>query len=147
MIAWSWAPSPVPGEGGETECGRDDRGQEGALDTDAALTMAPLAQTIVDYDDVCSAGNDGTLALARALDLDPTVLVFPFVVGPEEGPIAARYGPTPIPQLEAIVRGIPLVVAAGAIAASRWRDRSRPRHEGPQHEGPRESPRKAAVGG
>ena len=24
MIAWSWAPSPVPGEGGETECGRDD---------------------------------------------------------------------------------------------------------------------------
>lgn len=105
-----------------SDCGRDDRGQEGALDTDSALTMAPLAQTIVDYDDVCSAGNDGTLALARALDLDPTVLVFPFVVGPEEGPIAARYGPTPIPQLEAIVRGIPLVVAAGDDGAYGFRE-------------------------
>ena len=62
---------------------------------------------------MCGAGNDGTLALSRALDLDPTVLIFPFVVGPADRPIAARYGPTPLPQLEAIVRGIPLVVPAG----------------------------------
>jgi hypothetical protein len=94
-------------------CGRDDRGQEAALDTDATITMAPLAEVIVDYDDICTGGNDGTLALARALDLDPTVIVFPFVVGPADGPIAARYGPTPLPQLEALVRGIPLVVPAG----------------------------------
>ena len=96
-----------------SDCGRDDRGQEPALDVDAVLTMAPLAETIVQYDDVCSPGNDGTLALARALDLDPTVIVFPFAVGPADGPIAARYGPTPLPQLEAIVRGIPLVVPSG----------------------------------
>ncbi|MEO7040177.1 MAG: protease pro-enzyme activation domain-containing protein, partial [Candidatus Elarobacter sp.] len=95
------------------ECGRDDRGQEPVLDVDATLTMAPLAEAIVDYDDVCAPGNDGTLALERALDLDPTVIVFPFTVGPAEGPIAARYGLTPIPQLEAIVRGIPLVVPSG----------------------------------
>jgi hypothetical protein len=94
-------------------CGRDDRGQEAALDTDATITMAPLAEVIVDYDDVCTGGNDGTLALARALDLDPTVIVFPFVVGPADGPIATRYGLTPIPHLEALVRGIPLVVPAG----------------------------------
>lgn len=95
------------------ECGRDDRGQEPVLDVDATLTMAPLAEAIVDYDDVCAPGNDGTLALERALDLDPTVIVFPFTVGPADGPIAARYGLTPIPQLEAIVRGIPLVVPSG----------------------------------
>jgi subtilase family serine protease len=94
-------------------CGRDDRGQEAALDVDATVTMAPLAEAVVDYDDVCAAGNDGTLALARALDLDPTVIVFPFVVGPADGPIASRYGLTPLPQLEALVRGIPLVVPAG----------------------------------
>jgi subtilase family serine protease len=105
-----------------SDCGRDDRGQEAALDTDAALTMAPLAQTIADYDDVCSPGNDGTLALARALDLDPTVVVFPFTVGPAEGPIDARYGPTPLPQLEAIVRGIPLVVPAGDDGAYGYRE-------------------------
>ena len=95
------------------ECGRDDRGQEPALDVDATLTMAPLAEAVVDYDDICAPGNDGTLALERALDLDPTVLVFPFTVGPADGPIAARYGQTPIPQLEAIVRGIPLIVPSG----------------------------------
>jgi len=96
-----------------SECGRDDRGQEAALDTDAAITMAPLADVVVDYDDVCAAGDDGTLALARALDLAPTVVVFPFVVGPQDGPDEARYGPTELPFLEAIVRGIPLVVPSG----------------------------------
>ncbi len=105
-----------------SECGRDDRGQEPAIDTDAAITMAPLAQVIVDYDDVCSAGNDGTLALARALDLDPTVVVFPFIVGPQDGPDEARYGPTPIPQLEAIVRGIPLVAPAGDDGAYGYKE-------------------------
>ena len=52
-----------------SDCGRDDRGQEAALDTDASLTMAPWAQTIVVYDDVCSGGNDGTLALAPEAEL------------------------------------------------------------------------------
>ncbi|MBV9440772.1 MAG: hypothetical protein JOZ24_12350, partial [Candidatus Eremiobacteraeota bacterium] len=86
-----------------SQCGRDDRGQEPALDTDAALTMAPLAEVVVDYDDVCAAGNDATLALARALDLDPTQIAFPFVVGPVDGPLDARYGRTPLPLLEAVV--------------------------------------------
>ena len=105
-----------------SDCGRDDRGQEGALDVDASLTMAPLAETIAAYDDVCSAGNDGTFALARALDLEPTVIVFPFTVGPVDGSIAARYGQTPIPQLEAIVRGIPLVVPSGDDGAYGYRE-------------------------
>ena len=105
-----------------SDCGRDDHGQEPALDVDAAMTMAPLAETIVQYDDVCSAGNDGSLALARALDLDPSVVVFPFTVGPADGPIAARYGPTPIAQLEALVRGIPLVVPSGDDGAYGYRE-------------------------
>jgi len=105
-----------------SDCGRDDRGQEAALDTDASLTMAPWAQTIAVYDDVCSGGNDGTMALARALDLDPTVIVFPFVVGPAEGPVGARYGPTPLPILEALVRGIPLVVPSGDDGAYGFRE-------------------------
>jgi subtilase family serine protease len=96
-----------------SECGRDDRGQEAGLDVSAAITMAPLAEVIADYDDVCGAGNDATAALARALDLDPTVLVLPVVVGPVDGPVASRYGQTPLPFLEALVRGIPLVVPAG----------------------------------
>jgi len=96
-----------------SECGRDDRGQEAGLDVSAAITMAPLAEVIADYDDVCGGGNDATVALARALDLDPTVLVLPVVVGPADGPLAARYGQTPIPYLEALVRGIPIVVPAG----------------------------------
>ncbi|HYZ16099.1 MAG TPA: protease pro-enzyme activation domain-containing protein, partial [Candidatus Acidoferrum sp.] len=90
-----------------SDCGRDDRGQEPALDVDSAITMAPRADVVVDYDDVCSPGNDGTVALARALDLDPTVIVFPFAVGPIDTTIAARYGTTPLPILEAVVRGIP----------------------------------------
>ncbi len=96
-----------------TECGRDDRGQEAGLDVSAAITMAPLAEVIADYDDVCGGGNDATVALSRALDLDPTVLVLPVVVGPADGPLAGRYGLTPIPYLEAMVRGIPIVVPAG----------------------------------
>lgn len=96
-----------------SDCGRDDRGQEPALDVGAAVTMAPRADVVVDYDDVCSAGNDGTVALARALDLDPTVIVFPFAVGPIDTTIAARYGTTPLPILEAVLRGIPLIVPAG----------------------------------
>jgi len=105
-----------------SDCGRDDRGQEPALDLAAVLTMAPLAEAVVEYDDVCSAGNDGTLALERALDLDPTVLVFPFAVGPADGTIAERYGLTPLPQLEAMVRGIPLVVPAGDDGAYGFRE-------------------------
>ncbi|MBV9098171.1 MAG: hypothetical protein JO079_08950 [Frankiaceae bacterium] len=104
------------------DCGRDDRGQEAALDVDSAITTAPMADVTVSYDDVCSGGNDGTLALARALDLDPTVLVFPFAVGPADGPIASRYGATPIPILEALVRGIPLVVPAGDDGAYGYKE-------------------------
>ncbi len=112
-----------------SDCGRDDRGQEAALDVDASITMAPRAEVVVDYDDVCSAGNDGTVALARALDLDPTVLVFPFAVGPVDTTIAARYGLTPIPQLEALVRGIPLIAPAGDDGAYGYREKGieRPR--------------------
>ncbi len=112
-----------------SECGRDDRGQEAALDADAAVTMAPKADVVVDYDDVCSPGNDGTFALARALDLDPTVVVFPFSVGPVDTTIAARYGQVPLPQLEALVRGIPLVVPAGDDGGYGFREKGieRPR--------------------
>ena len=104
------------------DCGRDDRGQEAALDVDSAITTAPLADIVVDYDDVCSNGNDGTLALARALDLDPTVIVFPFVIGPADGLVVSRYGATPIPILEALVRGIPLVVPAGDDGAYGYKE-------------------------
>ena len=105
-----------------SECGRDDRGQEAGLDVSAAVTMAPLAEIIADYDDVCGAGNDATAALARALDLDPTVMVLPVVVGAADGPVAARYGQTPLPYLEAIVRGIPIVVPAGDDGAYGFRE-------------------------
>lgn len=98
-----------------SQCGRDDRGQEPALDADAALTMAPLATIVLDYEDVCSQGNDGTLALERALDdpQPPTVLVFPFTIAPALGPVRDLFGKPALPMLEAIVRGIPLVVPAG----------------------------------
>ncbi|GAC1407779.1 MAG: S53 family serine peptidase [Candidatus Velthaea sp.] len=98
-----------------SDCGRDDRGQEPALDADAALTMAPLAAITLQYDDVCSAGNDGSLALKRALDErdPPSVVVFPFAVGPANAPLAQLYGPVPIAFLEAMVRGIPIVASAG----------------------------------
>ncbi len=98
-----------------SQCGRDDRGQEPALDADAALTLAPLATIVLDYEDVCSEGDDGTLALERALDdpQPPSVVVFPFTVGPALAPIAQLYGKPPMPMLEAMVRGIPIVVPAG----------------------------------
>ena len=105
-----------------TECGRDDRGQEAGLDVSSAVTMAPMAEVIADYDDVCGGGNDGTLALSRAMDLDPTVIVFPIVVGPVDTTIAARYGLTPLPQLEAVVRGIPMVVPAGDEGAYGYKE-------------------------
>ena len=96
------------------DCGRDDRGQEAALDISAALTLAPRAQIAVTYDDICSAGNDGTGALARALALDPTTIAFPFSVGPVRASgVAATYGKTPLPFLEAIVRGIAIVASSG----------------------------------
>ncbi|GAC1535174.1 MAG: S53 family serine peptidase [Candidatus Velthaea sp.] len=98
-----------------SDCGRDDRGQEPAIDTDAALTMAPLATVTVQYDDVCSPGNDGSLALKRALDdrTPPTVIVFPFAVGPANAPLRDLYGRTPLAFLEAMVRGVPIVASAG----------------------------------
>lgn len=106
-----------------SQCGRDDRGQEPALDADAALTLAPLATIVLDYEDVCSAGNDGTLALERALDDRdvPTVVVFPFTVGPALGPVSQSYGRPSVPILEALVRGIPLVVPAGDDGAFGYR--------------------------
>ena len=105
------------------DCGRDDRGQETALDVDAAMTMAPLASILVGYDDVCSAGNDGTGALAHALDQNPTIVVFPFAVGPVRASgVAATYGAIPLPYLEAIVRGIPIVVSAGDDGAYGYRE-------------------------
>src|ERR1700688_2882938 len=106
--------------------------------------MAPLAEAIVQYDDVCSPGNDGTLALARALDLDPTVIVFPFVVDPADGPIASRYGLTPIPQLEALVRGVPLVVPAGDDGAYGFKENG---VERPRVSWPCVSPYVICVGG
>jgi subtilase family serine protease len=98
-----------------SDCGRDDRGQEPGLDVDSALTMAPLASITAVYDDVCSLGDDGTIAVQRALDegLGPTVIVFPFTLGPTPGSIIDDYGKPTIPMLEAMVRGIPLVVPAG----------------------------------
>lgn len=105
------------------DCGRDDRGQEAALDVDAAVTMAPLAQIMVTYDDVCSLGNDGTVPLQRALDGDPTVVVFPFAVGPVRGSVASRYGLTPLPLLQAAVMGIPVVTSAGDDGAYGYREK------------------------
>lgn len=127
-----------------SECGRDDRGQEGALDVDGALTMAPKAEIVVDYDDVCAPGNDGTLALAHALDTDPTVVVFPFSIGPVDTTIESRYGLVPLPQLEAIVRGIPLVVPAGDDGAYGYRE---PGIERPRIAWPCASPYVVCAGG
>ncbi|MBV8601664.1 MAG: hypothetical protein JO359_08910 [Candidatus Eremiobacteraeota bacterium] len=96
-------------------CERDDRGQEATLDIDAALTVAPLAKIDLRYDDVCAPGNDGSLQLQRALD-DPATqtIVFPFALAPILGrSVEEDFGPTPIPYLEAAVRGIPIVVPSG----------------------------------
>ena len=98
-----------------TICGRDDRGQEPTVDADAILTMAPLAQVDLHYEDVCEQGDEGVLALQRALDATtpPTVIAFPFVVAPLFGTSRDAFGPPPIPYLEAALRGIPIVVPAG----------------------------------
>ena len=98
-----------------SSCGRDDRGQEPTLDVDAVFTLAPRAKINLDYDDVCSYGNDGTLALQRALDATdpPTEIVFPFTVGNVNGTIAQSFGSTPIPLLEAAVLGVPVIAPAG----------------------------------
>ncbi len=96
-------------------CGRDDRGQEPTIDVAAAVTLAPAANVDIRYDDVCSVGNDGTLALERALDGDPapTIVVFPFTIAPLFTTAANDFGRPPIPLLEAVVRGIPIVVPSG----------------------------------
>ncbi len=98
-----------------TICGRDDRGQEPTVDADAILTMAPLASVDLRYEDVCEQGDEGVLALQRALDASPapTVIAFPFVVAPLFGTSRDAFGPPPIPYLEAALRGIPVVVPAG----------------------------------
>ena len=95
-------------------CERDDRGQEATLDVDAVLTIAPQAHIVVRYDDICSPGNDGSLALQRAID-DPTTneILFPFAVAPVLENVADDFGPTPIPYLEAAVLGIPVLVPSG----------------------------------
>ncbi len=100
---------------GEEVCGRDDRGQEPTVDVDAALTLAPKAAIEIRYDEVCVRGGEGTLEIQRALDDDPApdVIVFPFAIAPLYGPAADAFGPTPIPYLEAMLRGIPVVVPAG----------------------------------
>lgn len=97
-----------------TVCERDDRGQEATLDVDAVLTIAPQAKLDVRYDDICSPGNDGSLALQRAID-DPTTseIVFPFAVAPVLDDVVQDFGPTPIPYLEAAVLGIPVLVPSG----------------------------------
>jgi subtilase family serine protease len=98
-----------------SECGRDDRGQEATIDVDAAITMAPLAQIDLRYEDLCARGDEGTIALQRALDdpQPPNVIVLPIVAGPVFGSTAQGYGPTSIPYLEAALRGIPIVVPSG----------------------------------
>lgn len=95
-------------------CERDDRGQEATLDIDSVLTIAPKAHVEVRYDDICSPGNDGSLALQRALD-DPNTneIVFPFAVAPVLDGVEKDFGPTPIPYLEAAVLGIPVIVPSG----------------------------------
>jgi kumamolisin len=100
---------------GEQVCGRDDRGQEPTMDVDAALALAPAATIDVRYDEVCVRGGEGTLEIQHALDdaPQPDVIVFPFAVAPLYGPLADAFGPTPIPYLEAALRGIPVVVPSG----------------------------------
>ncbi len=99
----------------EQDCGRDDRGQEPTIDLAAILALAPKATIVVRDEAVCVAGGEGVLALQHALDAadSPDAIVFPFVVGALHEPSAAAYGPVPIPYLEAILRGIPIVVPSG----------------------------------
>jgi subtilase family serine protease len=95
-------------------CERDDRGQEATLDIDSVLTIAPKAHVDVRYDDICAPGNDGSMALQRALD-DPNTneIVFPFALAPVLDGVEPDFGPTPIPYLEAAVIGVPMIVPSG----------------------------------
>lgn len=96
-------------------CERDDRGQEATLDIDSVLTIAPKAHIEVRYDDVCTPGNEGSLALQRALD-DPNTseIVFPFAIAPVLGESVAKdFGPTPIAYLEAAIVGVPILAPSG----------------------------------
>jgi subtilase family serine protease len=106
-----------------SDCGRDDRGQEPTLDLDAALTLAPLANVQLRYEDICARGDEGTVALERTLDepAAPSVIVLPIVAGPVFGPASETYGPVSIPYLEAAVRGIPIVVPSGDDGAYGYR--------------------------
>jgi hypothetical protein len=99
----------------EQNCGRDDRGQEPTIDIAAILTLAPQAEIDVRDEAVCIAGGEGVLALQHTLDApdSPDVIIFPFVVGALHEASASAYGPTPIPYLEATLRGIPVVVPSG----------------------------------
>jgi hypothetical protein len=111
--------APVQDQG----CGRDDRGQEADLDVDTALTLAPMAAIELRYVRVCVRGGEGLIALQRALDATPApdAIAFPFAVGPVRGPTNQAWGPTPIPFLEAAVRGIPIIVPAGDDGALGYR--------------------------
>ena len=97
-----------------TVCERDDRGQEATLDVVTILTIAPQAHVEGRYDDLCTPGNDGSLAVQRAID-DPAtnLLVFPFAIAPVLDNVAQDFGPTPIPYLEAAAIGVPVLVPAG----------------------------------
>jgi hypothetical protein len=108
---------------GEEVCGRDDRGQEPTMDVDAALTLAPLAAIDVRYDEVCVRGGEGVLEIQRALDDDPApdVIVFPFASRRSTDPAADAFGTDADPALEAMLRGIPVVVPAGDDGAYGYR--------------------------
>jgi len=99
----------------EQICGRDDRGQEPALDVAAARALAPSATLDLRYDEVCVRGGEGAAELQHALDDDPApdAIVFPFAVAPLFGRLEDAFGPPPIPYLEAALRGIPIVVPSG----------------------------------
>jgi pseudomonalisin/xanthomonalisin len=99
----------------EQVCGRDDKGQEPTMDIDAALTLAPAATIEVRYDEVCVRGGEATLELQRTLDEDPVadIIVLPFAIAPLYEPLSQTFGPTPIVYLEAVMRGIPIVVPSG----------------------------------
>jgi kumamolisin len=99
----------------EQICGRDDRGQEPTMDVAAMQTLAPSAAIEIRYDEVCVRGGEGDVEILRALDdpVQPDVIVFPFAVAPLYGPIADSFGPPPIAFLEAMLRGVPVVVPSG----------------------------------
>jgi hypothetical protein len=99
----------------EQICGRDDRGQEPTMDVAAMQALAPAATIAVRYDEVCVRGGEGDAEIQHALDDAPApdIIVFPFAVAPLYGPIADVFGPPPIAYLEAMMRGIPVIVPSG----------------------------------